>query len=70
MLARLAGLREIKYITDLQLQQQQTLALDQLGEVQALERQALALAGQRHELEQARRELPARSQPKRIMVDA
>ncbi|MCX7032741.1 MAG: HlyD family efflux transporter periplasmic adaptor subunit [Arenimonas sp.] len=60
MLARLAGLREKKYITDLQLQQQQTLALDQLGEVQALERQALALAGQRHELEQARSELPAR----------
>ena len=59
-LARFRGLREKQYVTDLQLQQQQTLALEQLGEVQALERQALALAGQRQELDQARRELPAR----------
>lgn len=59
-LARFRGLREKQYVTDLQLQQQQTLALEHLGEMQALERQALALAGQRQELEQARRELPAR----------
>lgn len=59
-LARFRELREKQYVTDLQLQQQQTLALEQLGEVQALERQVLALAGQRQELEQARRELPAR----------
>lgn len=59
-LARFRGLREKQYVTDLQLQQQQTLALEQLAQVQALERQALALAGQGQELEQARRELPPR----------
>lgn len=59
-LARYRALREKQYVTALQLQQQQTLALDQLGEVQSLERQALALRRQRSELEQAVRELPSR----------
>lgn len=59
-LARFRGLREKQYVTELQLQQQQSLALEQRGEVQALERQALALDVRQQELEQARRELPAR----------
>ena len=59
-LARFRGLREKQYVTDLQLQQQQSLALEQLGEVQSLERQSLALGGQLSEIEQALRELPAR----------
>lgn len=59
-LARYRALREKQYVTALQLQQQQTLALDQLGEVQSLERQALALRRQQSELEQAVRELPSR----------
>ncbi len=59
-LARFRSLREKQYVTELQLQQQQSQALDQLGQVQSLQRQALALRRQRSELEQARRELPSR----------
>ena len=59
-LERFRSLREKQYVTDLQLQQQQTAALDQLGMVQALERQALGLRRQLAQLEQARRELPSR----------
>lgn len=59
-LERFRGLREKQFVTDLQLQQQQTLALEKLGEAQALERQALALRRQLAQLEQARQELPSR----------
>lgn len=59
-LERFRGLREKQFVTDLQLQQQQTLALEKLGEAQSLERQALALRRQLAQLEQARQELPSR----------
>lgn len=59
-LERFRGLRGKQFVTDLQLQQQQTLALEKLGEAQSLERQALALRRQLAQLEQARQELPSR----------
>ena len=59
-LGRFRALREKQYVTDLQLQQQQSLALEQLGEVQSLERQSLALSGRLSEIEQTLRELPSR----------
>lgn len=59
-LQRFRGLREKQFVTDLQLQQQQAAVLEQLGNVQALERQALGLRRQLAQLEQSRRELPSR----------
>ncbi len=59
-LERYRSLREQQFVTDLQLQQQQTNALEQLGTVQALERQALGLRRLLAQLEQSRAELPSR----------
>lgn len=59
-LRRLAELREKQYVTDLQLQQQQTEVLQQLGAVQALERQSLALRRQLVQLQQSLSEIPSR----------
>lgn len=58
-LVRFRTLREKQFITELQLQQQQAAALEQLGEAQSLERQALSSRRVIAQLEQARHELPA-----------
>lgn len=58
-LGRLRGLREKQYVTELQLQQQQTVVLDHRGEGQSLSRQVLTVGRQLSELEQSRRELPS-----------
>jgi membrane fusion protein len=59
-LARFRELRARQFVTELQVQQQQSLALEQRGEVQSLERQRHALRRQLAELEQQRAELPPR----------
>lgn len=57
---RFEQLRRQHYVTDLQLQQQQSLVLEQLGAAQALDRQALALRRLRAQLQQALAEIPPR----------
>ena len=59
LLARLQGLHERKFVTEADVQRQQAAVLDQLGLVQGLERQLLALNRLKAQLEQARREIPA-----------
>jgi len=59
-LGRFEELRARQYVTELQLQQQRTQVLEQVGAVQALERQALALRGQLAQLAQAEAEFPSR----------
>lgn len=58
-LARYKALRVKQYVTDLQVQQQESVALEQLSQVQALERQALAARRLLAQLNQANHELPA-----------
>ncbi|MBW8366521.1 MAG: HlyD family efflux transporter periplasmic adaptor subunit [Arenimonas sp.] len=57
---RYRGLREKQYVTALQLQQQQSIVLENVGAVQALERQVPGLRRQLSQLQQARSELPSR----------
>ncbi|MBS3896350.1 HlyD family efflux transporter periplasmic adaptor subunit [Silanimonas sp.] len=57
---RLQELRARQFITELQWKQQQAAELEQLGQVQALERQLFVLHRQRTQLQQAQRELPSR----------
>lgn len=57
---RLQELRARQFITELQWKQQQAAELEQLGQVQALERQLFGLHRQRTQLQQAQRELPSR----------
>lgn len=59
-LERFQGLREKQFVTELQLQQQQSSVLDQLAALQALERQSIALRRQLAQLAQTGAELPAR----------
>jgi len=59
-LERISRLREKQYVTDIQVQQQQAAVLEQLGAVQSLQRQGLALRRQLSQLEQALEEIPAR----------
>jgi membrane fusion protein len=59
-LKRTRGLREKQFVTDLQVQQQQAVVLDQLGRVQSLERQTIEMQREVADLEQALRELPLR----------
>jgi len=58
-LERYRSLREKRYVTDLQLQQQQTVALNELAAVQALQRQSIAARRVLAQLDQAARELPS-----------
>ncbi|MBP6595883.1 MAG: HlyD family efflux transporter periplasmic adaptor subunit [Arenimonas sp.] len=59
-LDRFHDLRERQYVTELQLQQQQSIVLDQQAAMQGLARQSIALRGQLAQLAQAGAELPAR----------
>lgn len=60
-LARFRLLKEQRYVTDLQLQQQETAALEQTTEVQSLERQKLSILRLMTQLQQALAELPAQA---------
>lgn len=57
-LERLRQLRDEKYVSELQLQQQEAAALAQVSEVQILQRQAIATRRLIDQLQQARQELP------------
>ena len=59
LLARLRGLHERKFAAEVDVQRQQAAVLDQLGLVQGIERQLLALNRLRAQLDQTRREIPA-----------
>lgn len=59
LLERLRALRAQRYVSELQLRQQEAVALEQLGEMQVLERQALSSRRLLAQLEQAMRELPS-----------
>jgi len=58
LLQRLRGLGEKRYVSELQLRQQEAEALEQVGAMQALERQALSTRRLITQLEQALAELP------------
>lgn len=57
--ARFAELRKREFVTDLQYQEKKAEELDQLGAVQALERQRSSLRRQLAQIEQVQRELPS-----------
>jgi membrane fusion protein len=57
-LSRLRGLHVRRYVTDLQLRQQETAALEQLGQLQILQRQSQSSRRLLAQLEQAVAELP------------
>ncbi|KAF1695720.1 HlyD family secretion protein [Pseudoxanthomonas koreensis] len=61
-LQRLHQLRDSRYVSLLQIEQQQSAALDYAGQVQALQRQASAAHRAIAQLEQALRELPGQQQ--------
>jgi membrane fusion protein len=61
-LERLRRLREGQYVSELQLKQQQAGALDQVGQMQVLQRQAIATGRLIAQLEQALQELPGQRQ--------
>ncbi|GAB3338581.1 HlyD family secretion protein [Marilutibacter aestuarii] len=65
-LDRLRQLREGQYVSELQLKQQESSALDQVGEMQVLQRQAISTRRMIAQLQQASRELPGQ----RRMSDA
>ena len=58
-LERLRQLRASQYVSDVQLQQQESTLLEQRSEMQALQRQGLASQRQLEQLVQAAREIPA-----------
>lgn len=58
-LARYRSLREQQFVTDLQVQQQESAALEQLGAMQSLQRQSLSARRLLVQLRQAMNELPA-----------
>lgn len=60
-LARFRSLKEQRYVTDLQLQQQESAALDQRNNVQSLERQKLTTQRLMAQLQQSLGELPAQA---------
>ena len=61
-LARLRELHAQRFISPLQLQQQESALLDQVGAMQALQRQAAALRRSLAQLQQVARELPGQQQ--------
>jgi membrane fusion protein len=61
-LARLRRLREGQYVSELQVQQQQASALEQVGQMQVLQRQAIATRRLIAQFQQALRELPGQRQ--------
>ena len=58
-LARLQQLKQQQYVSDLQLKQQETAALEQVSELQILQRQAIGSRRQMDQFAQALQELPA-----------
>lgn len=61
-LARLKQLEDNRYVSLLQIKQQESAALDYAGQVQALQRQAISVRRGIAQLEQALRELPGQEQ--------
>lgn len=61
-LERLRQLREGQYVSELQFKQQQAGALDQVGQMQVLQRQAIATGRLVAQLQQALQELPGQRQ--------
>lgn len=62
LLARYQQLSQAQFVSELQVQQQEQVLLEQIGNRQALERQATALRRNIAQLQQALRELPAQGE--------